>query len=107
MREPRGPLQTVPRLLDDGIDAVADLEQALEDIENHERIANAHLAKARRLRKAMATRVVAAAEVMTALRRRAQDARAARRAVVAAPGVEYPGPERRSADRRARLADAA
>jgi hypothetical protein len=104
MREPRGPLNTAPRLIDDGIDAAADIEQALHDIENHERLADLHRSKARRLRKAMAVQVVVVAEALAGLHRRRQQARAAR---TARAGGVYTGPDRRRSERRAPLGRAA
>ena len=109
MDTPRAPRRTVPILIDDAIEAVADIEQARSDAANHRRLAEFHAGRASRIEaKVIDTQVVVAAERLAALRARRE--RLAAREDATAPPVEvvageaataYRGPDRRRADRPA------
>lgn len=70
MEPTTGRRNTVPSLIDDAIEAVADIEQARADASNHRRLADFHASRATRIERVIDGKVIVAAEALAALRAR-------------------------------------
>ncbi len=70
MHPPAAPQRTAPIVLDDAIDAVADIEQARATAADHRRLERYHASRAERAERVIDSQVVVAAEALARLRAR-------------------------------------